>query len=402
MKYAIVLLILCAACTFRKNGTEVGATKPTSQTSSTVQTPAVTDSSKKQEKELEKILHWFEQMDAIFRESLWVIRKEKLPQTKSLFGKFERALRIEMKQKLANKSVFKCDVYSMKRSVMGLEGVPQSAEVFHRCNSKESFTPIGEWNHPRANELTLNFRGGNLNEVLGIATSILSPKIQCTLKSNDNGIIEIFSCSELMLDFDAAKNQVLSFKKFEYRRDNKKMLKIQAEVLENLEAIRKIEVDVPLEGKITVTETVIKAPEFEAKPLPAPTAAPAPVAKPNPPTPLINPQEQYHGQIQNPPQPGYDQNQSQNQNQNPNPNQVQQVPWDQVPGYEQEQFPVYDEHGQLLPQQGQGNPSVPGYQGPPPIQQEGPRQEGQAPQPQQPPQPDPVVPREIPREQNTK
>jgi hypothetical protein len=268
MKVTLALLILCASCTFRKDAEPKPATAPVVVATVALKAkpePAIKSQS---ERELEKILHWFEQMDAIYREALWVIRKERAPQAKSMFGKMQRALLTDMKQKLSNKSLFKCDVYSMKRDVMGLAGIPQKAEVFHKCNSKESFIPIGDWSYTKANEFTVNFQGSNLSEVLGFATSILSPRIQCKLKSTDSGLIESFHCENLMIDFDPAKNQVLKFTKFEFTKSARSILQIKAEVLENLDPVRKIEVEVPMEGKITVVETVLQAPEYVAKQVP--------------------------------------------------------------------------------------------------------------------------------------
>ncbi|MGZ6449217.1 MAG: hypothetical protein ACXWRA_14350 [Pseudobdellovibrionaceae bacterium] len=271
------MLILCAGCTRHEVVSSAPATPSATPQFLRPKISQPETAVKNKDKELQKILHWFEQMDAIFREALWVIRKEKAPQGKSIFGKMQRALLIEMKQKLSNKSLFKCDVYSMTRNKAALGEVPQDAEVMHQCNTKESFIKIGNWSHPKANELNIHFRGGNLEEVLGFATSILSPQISCQLKSNDHDIIENFSCDGLMIDYNPAKNQVLRFNRFEYQRSLNNMLYMKAEVLENLDPVRKIEVEVPLEGKITVTETVLQAPEYLAKQVPAP-----PAPKPSP------------------------------------------------------------------------------------------------------------------------
>lgn len=287
------MLIFCASCTFKKK-------EATPVAESTVATPvprlkvaATPEPMKQSDREAQKILHWFEQMDAIFRESLWVIRKERAPQGKSIFGKMQRAMLVDMKQKLSNKSLFRCDVYSMTRNISGLGGVPQNAEVMHQCNTKESFIKIGDWNHAKAEELTMNFRGGNLSEVLGFTTGILSPKISCKLKSTDNGIIEFFSCDGLMIDYNPAKNQVLRFNQFEYQKNSKNMLYIKAEVLESLDPIRKIEVNIPLEGKITVTETVLQQPEYLAKQVPA-TPPPAPTKAPPVNQDAISAEDIYH------------------------------------------------------------------------------------------------------------
>lgn len=379
MKYTLVMLILCAACTFHKD-----APKETSQwegenplrPSPAMQNPRTLAKQNSTEapagKELQKILHWFEQMDAIYRESLWVIRKEKAPQGKSIFGKMQRALLTDMKQKLSNKSLFKCDVYSMKRDVTGLGGVPQNADVFHQCNTKESFVQIGEWNHLKATELTMNFRGGNLSEVLGFATGILSPRIHCDLKSNDNGIIERFNCENLMVDYDPAKNQVLRFTKFEYVKSASSILHLNAEVLENLDPVRKIVVDVPMEGKITVTETVLQAPEYLAKQVPLPTQTPIP-------SPANGPLEKTV--TSNDPESPHEQNQQTRGSR-------------QAPAQQQAQHPEEGFQDGFNNEAGsdQGFPEgrfPPGVQGPPPIQ------EGEQQQAQPTPQPQPEIPREL-------
>ena len=290
IRSALILLIICAACTKRE--------EPAPKVAVAILKPATMLMPKKNlDRELQKISKWFEQMDAILRESIWVVRKDRPPQSKSIFGKLQRAALVEMKEKLANKSLFRCDTYSMSRSV-GADGIPQSAEVMHKCGSRESFVKIGDWNHPSANVLTMNFRGGNLEDVLGLATGILSPRISCELKSNEAGSIENFSCKDLMIDYDSKKNQVLKFLRFEYIRGASKILHLRAEVLESLQPVRKIEVDVPLEGKIEVTETVLQAPMVEAKPaVVAPTVAPS-----MKPTLKENSNEQRQNQHQNPQQ----------------------------------------------------------------------------------------------------
>lgn len=298
MKYLLLLLIVCAACTRPK---EVQS-PPALVNSKTA--PA---REKKQNRELQKIAKWFEQMDAIFRESVWVLRKDRPPQGKSIFGKMHRAILVEMKEKLSNKSLFRCDLYSMTRDVGGIDGVPQKAQVLHKCGSKESFVKIGDWDHPKAQVLTMNFQGGNLGEVLGLATGVFSPKISCELKANESGTIESFSCKDLMIDFDVKKNQVFRFDRFEYQRSASKILKLRGEVLENLDPVRKIEADVPLEGSILVTETVLQEPMIESKLVtPSPTPTPLvnkPLPKELPNGQSYDPQNNPHYDPQSPPPP---------------------------------------------------------------------------------------------------
>jgi len=290
---SLIMLIMCASCTFKKRAETSSKEVAEATPLASVKTAVTPDPAKAADREAQKILHWFEQMDAIFRESLWVIRKERAPQGKSIFGKMQRALLVNMKQKLSNKSLFRCDVYSMTRNISGLGGVPQNAEVLHQCNSKESFVPFGDWSHPRADELIVNFRGGNLSEVLGFTTGVLSPKISCTIKSSENGIIDRLTCQGLMIDYNPAKNQVLRFTQYEYQKSAKNMLSIKAEVLENLDPVKKIEVNIPLEGKITVTETVLQQPEYVAKQVPA-SPTPAPTVVPTVTPEAISAEDEYH------------------------------------------------------------------------------------------------------------
>lgn len=395
------MLILCASCTFKKK-----AAAPTSaQTEEATATPiakakgTLVDSTKvAADKEALKLLHWFEQMDAIYRESLWVIRQEKAPNGKSLFGKLQRALLVDMKQKLSNKSLFRCDVYSMTRNISGLGGVPQDAEVLHQCNTKESFIKIADWSHPKADELTMGFRGGNLSEVLGFTTGVLSPKITCKLKSSENGIIESFSCDGLMIDYNPKKNQVLRFSQFEYKKNSKEMLTIKAEVLENLDPVRKIAVDIPLEGKIKVTETVLQQPEYVAKRVEATPTPPPPSASPTTPPDAISAEDIYHerngkeiDRQENPQTRGVRQAPAapQHQPQNPNEGVIESNDQAQQP-QQQGQGPQesYDPQQQQVQQSG-GSQFPPGVG---PVQQQGTQQNGQ----------DNEAPAQNNREQNTR
>lgn len=279
MKYLVIALIFFTSCTQTQQEKKAVPEKTSS-------TAGASTAKKALDRENEKIKKWFEQMDAIMREAVWVVRKDRPPVGKSIFGKMQRALLIETNQRLSNKSLFRCDSYTMSRQVASEQGVPQTAEVLHRCGSKESYIKIGSWEHPSPNTLKMRFQGGNLEEVLGVATGILSPQITCELSSNETGTIEKFSCSGLMIDYDSKKNQVLKFSRFEYERGAKMVLHLRAEILESLDPIRKIEADVPIEGSILVTETVLQAPMVEAKQVPAVSPS-----LPQSPTPISPPTE---------------------------------------------------------------------------------------------------------------
>lgn len=226
------------------------------------------------DKSLEVLTRYLAEADGIHREAWWVLNAYRPPMGKSPFGKVQRALLSSQNIKLTNKSLFRCDRYLVKRDILGVVGYPQKAEVFEKCSEKSEARRIASLDMPKEGELNLIFYPDQLQEVLGLAASILNKSIHCSLRGKDK--LESLSCRDWAQD--RTQGQMIRLEVYEYQKSGGNLLRLRGKVMENLAEIRKIEAVVPLEGKISVVETELYAPEEPAIVKPSPT----PVAKPTP------------------------------------------------------------------------------------------------------------------------
>ncbi|WP_374028344.1 hypothetical protein ACES2J_08445 [Bdellovibrio bacteriovorus] len=239
-----------------------------------VLTPKAEDSAPR-DKSLDVLVRYLAEADGIHREAWWVLTAARPPISKSPFGKVQRALLASQNIKLTNKSMFRCDRYLVKRDVLGLLGYPQKGEVFEKCSDKADAKRIASFDVPKEGELNLIFYPENLQEVLGLGAGILNRQIHCSLKGKEK--LESLNCKDWAQD--RTKEQMIRLDVYDYQKSGKNLIKLRGKVYENLTDIRKIEADVPMEGKITVTETELYAPEEPpVAPAPAPGATPAPGA----------------------------------------------------------------------------------------------------------------------------
>lgn len=237
------------------------------------------------DKSLAVLTRYFAQADGIHREAWWVLTAEKKPVGKSPFGKVERALLSSENLKLTNKSLFRCDRYQVTRKVSGPSGFPQSAEIFEKCSEKLQGKKIAEFTATSRTDLSVSFFPENLEEILGLGPTILNKRIDCTIKGSDTGIINSLQCKNW--NEDHTKIQMIRLDVYDYEREGKNMIKLRGKVFENLSDKRKIEADVPMTGKITVTETELYGPE--PTPLPTPVKSAKAGKKGAPDTPAVDP-----------------------------------------------------------------------------------------------------------------
>ncbi|WP_374035679.1 hypothetical protein ACES2I_08290 [Bdellovibrio bacteriovorus] len=239
-----------------------------------VLTPKAEDTSRR-DKSLDVLVRYLAEADGIHREAWWVLTAARPPLSKSPFGKVQRALLASQNIKLTNKSMFRCDRYVVKRDILGLLGYPQKGEVFEKCSDKADAKRIASFDVPKEGELNLVFYPENLQEVLGLGAGILNRQIHCSLKGKEK--LESLNCKDWAQD--RSKEQMIRLDVYDYQKSGKNLIKLRGKVYENLTDIRKIEADVPMEGKITVTETELYAPEEPpVAPAPAPGSSPAPGA----------------------------------------------------------------------------------------------------------------------------
>lgn len=237
--------------------------------------PQGSPESSPRDKSLDVLTRYLAEADGIHREAWWVLNAVRPPVGKSPFGKVQRAFLSSQNIKLTNKSLFRCDRYVVKRDILGVLGYPQKGEVFEKCSDKAEAKRIASFDVPREGELQLTFYPDNLQEVLGLGAGILNRAILCTLKGNDK--LESLSCKDWAQD--RSSEQMIRLDVYEYQKSGKNMIRLRGKVYQHLSDIRKIEADVPMEGKITVTETELYAPEEP----PSPTASPSPAGAPGKP-----------------------------------------------------------------------------------------------------------------------
>nr|BFD66690.1 hypothetical protein HAGR004_17120 [Bdellovibrio sp. HAGR004] len=221
-----------------------------------VLTPKADEAANK-DKSLEWMVRYLSEADGIHREAWWVLTAARPPIGKSPFGKAQRALLASQNIKLTNKSLFRCDRYLVKRDVLGLAGYPQKGEIFEKCSEKTEAKRLASFDVPKDGELNLIFYPENLQEVLGLGASILNKQIHCSLRGRDK--LESLNCKDWAQD--RSKEQMIRLDVYDYQKSGKNLIKLRGKVYENLTDIRKIEADVPMEGKITVLETELYAPE---------------------------------------------------------------------------------------------------------------------------------------------
>lgn len=204
------------------------------------------------------------QADQVQREAWWVVSGERRPAPKSAFGKLSRAALWALDGKLATKGVFNCDQYRFAKDA---GAGPWAGTFSEKCGERSPEKKLAVWRDTGPKSARVEFFPANLGEVLGLGASIFGKPLACELTWTENGILSTLSCPGWEQD---RNHQMIRLDVYEYKREQGAILKLKGKVLENLLPVRKIESEVPLEGKITVTETELNPPEPE----PAKPAAP--------------------------------------------------------------------------------------------------------------------------------
>lgn len=229
-----------------------------------------------QEKSLNLFIRVMEQADSVHREAWWVLTGERRPLQKSSFGKVQRALLTQQNAKLGNKSLFSCDRYEVKRDVMSQTGYPQKIEMYERCSSKAPAKRMAIIYAQKEGEFELSLFPEGLQEVLGISAAILNSTVTCKVRANADEQLLSLSCKNWVQEKDRVQSIRLDV--YDYQKEGQNMIKLRGKVYENLTDVRKIEADVPMSGKITVTETELYAPT----PSPTPKKSPSPTPQKSP------------------------------------------------------------------------------------------------------------------------
>lgn len=268
----LAFVLLLSSCSWWKSPPEMA---PTSKSPTPSATEAPVRGGAPRDPELLQVVKVALQADQVVREAWWVVSGERRPAPRSPFGKLQRAALLHLDGKLATKGIFSCDSYEMLR-----EG---SLIAFSENCVRGSAREIARWTKLSPSSAQVEFRPEHLSEVLGLNTSVLGKRLRCELRWDGSSTLTWLSCPVWEQD---RGEQLIRLTRMDFRKEGGSILSLRGQVLEQLQPVRKIEADVPMEGKILVTETDLQAPE-ESVPGGAPTApaspaAPGPTAVQNP------------------------------------------------------------------------------------------------------------------------
>lgn len=226
-------------------------------------------SKKKSDVHWSRLINIMKQLDAIDRESWWVLTGQKTAAPRSVFGKVLRAAQSEEKVKLTQKHLFNCDKYYSQRDVMSLVGFPQKIVMSNACQKvKEQFAEI-MW--MKNEELNLTFNPEALTDIIGLNASILGRKINCDVKTDEKGIVQSYSCKNMIKN--RTNTETIELETYTFDKKKNDQLTLKGSIMEELKVKRKIETTVPLTGKIVVTETEILPPPGYRRKIPGQPAS---------------------------------------------------------------------------------------------------------------------------------
>ncbi len=197
----------------------------------------------------------FRQADAVVREMGWVVSGLRKPAGSSPFGRLQRAFIKEGHGKLPKSLVLKCDSYKIKN--LGPEAELSKAEIFETCNSKYPLL-LASLSLKKTDHLQIDFYPMNLAEELGLIASVMNKKTHCDLDFR-GAILKGMDCQNWAQD--RSKTEVVDLSTFVYTADQESLLKIKGVVLEGMNPKTKIDSQVPLKGRIVVTESEVKEKE---------------------------------------------------------------------------------------------------------------------------------------------
>lgn len=262
-------LLICAflylsSCTFEGDEKQVASkNEPKTVIPQTVSPKSSLAHNKSNDKSFDALNRYFEQADSIHREVWRVVADVKLPVGKTPFGKVQRALMSYEEFKLSNKSQFSCDNYSVKKNVKSVSGFPQEGEIFEVCNKREGAKKIASYAASSSREVKVDFYPENLRDILGLGPTVMNKTISCTISASESLQLETLKCAHWNQDQNAA--EMLSFTTYDFDKNRKKMITLKGKVFKDLTDIRSIDVVIPQNGKILITETELYAPEEEIK-----------------------------------------------------------------------------------------------------------------------------------------
>ncbi|MFN7905899.1 MAG: hypothetical protein ACK5P5_12020 [Pseudobdellovibrionaceae bacterium] len=242
--FFILYLMILSACPSRQTSEPVAVPVQKVEVKKTPEQQALFD---RQKLMVRSLL----QADQIHRELIWILMKDRPPLTKTVFGKTARALQQDGGEKLKYKAFFKCDQYSIQKQAQSLGPYPVKINFFETCNGMSGL-PFAEMEMKTDRQILLFFESEKLADIIGIGPSILNKRMPCVIDLNELHIVKEIKCENLY--HDRQNGEVFHLKNYRYQKDKDNLIEVSGDVLKNLVPQRKLQVKVPLTGKITFSE----------------------------------------------------------------------------------------------------------------------------------------------------
>lgn len=228
------------------------------------------------------------QAQSVEREAWWVLTDQRLSPQRGAFIRLQRAIEKKIVD-LKKPKLLACEQFDLRLEKNGAaeELTSIQGQLYEACRKPAVLLLDFSSAPPRALKLTIYPE--HQADVFGLGASIFNKKVECSLSWTEKDILDKLQCTGYKRNRN--EKEIVELEAFEYQRENKNLLVLRGKVTEGLVVTRKIETEVPLFGKIVVTETEVQktaAPIFlPPPPSPPPSLLPPrqpPVALPQPPT----------------------------------------------------------------------------------------------------------------------
>ncbi len=201
------------------------------------------------EKENRQMFDLLEQADQVFNES-WKVILQTRSTPQSVFKSIKNAVGSQL-VKRTNVKNLRCIDTEVKRtaSVSGASVY----QVFKTDCRQKSRNILAQYRISVSAEAEIMFYPQNLPESVGLALTVLNPKMYCRMKFDDTMLMKKMNCANLGQNFSSNKHLLMT--NLLYQNNQKEVLKLSANTYENLQKeISKYNLLVPINGKIKLAE----------------------------------------------------------------------------------------------------------------------------------------------------
>ncbi len=219
------------------------------------------------------------QLDAIHRETWWVITGKRAAEDVSPFGRLARAVQTEfMKEPLARKVTRFCETYQISWQKKTAKSLPQEWLFFEKCQKTPASSHFGKIELLSKDHWKISFVPGQMAANFGIIASIRARQITCDVSFDvKSDLVEKLKCLEWHQD--VGPDEVLHLDTFEFSAKGPMVVTVKGKVYRDLNtAVRVLEGKVPLEGKGELVERELP-PEKTSQMATFPTPLPVPGSK---------------------------------------------------------------------------------------------------------------------------